>query len=141
MLSTILMPRILSRLLTLQESALLSQRYEPSPEAVRLALESIVVSPGFINSERMSRFLRWVVERTLEGELEGEAAAIREYAIGRAVFDRDESYDPKIDTIVRVEARRLRKKLQEYYEGAGMDDVVRIEVPGPGYVPVFATVQ
>jgi hypothetical protein len=100
-------------------------------------METIVMSPGFANSERMSRFLRWVVERTLEGE----AATIREYAIGIAVFDRDESYDPKIDTIVRVEARRLRKKLQEYYEGPGMDDVVRIEMPGPGYVPVFTSVD
>ena len=115
----------------------MSQRSEPSVAALRLALEAIVTSPGFANSERMSRFLRWVVERTLAGE----AAAIREYAIGIAVFDRDGSYDPKIDTIVRVEARRLRKKLQEYYEGPGLDDAVRIEVPGPGYVPVFATVQ
>jgi hypothetical protein len=113
----------------------LSQRSEPSAAAVRFALETIVASPGFANSERMSRFLQWVVERTLEGE----AAVIREYAIGIAVFDRGASYDPKIDTIVRVEARRLRKKLQEYYEGPGVDDVVRIEVPGPGYVPVFAT--
>jgi hypothetical protein len=111
----------------------LSSPPEPSAAAIRQALENIVASAGFTNSVRMSRFLRWVVERSLEGD----AAAIREYAIGMAVFDRDPNYDPKIDTIVRVEARRLRKKLQEYYEGPGQDDVVRIEMPGPGYVPVF----
>lgn len=81
----------------------------------------------------MTRFLRWVVEKTLDGQ----SAAIREYSIGLEVFDRDPSYDPKIDTIVRVEARRLRKKLEDYYAEAGMDEPVRIEIPGPGYVPRF----
>lgn len=104
---------------------------------MRQALEGIVASPGFANSERMARFLSYVVESTLEGQ----AASIREYAIGMAVFDRSPNYDPKIDTIVRVEARRLRRKLQEYYDGPGIDDVIRIEMPGPGYVPAFTVVH
>jgi adenylate cyclase len=112
----------------------LSSLPPPSHAAIRMALETILASPGFLHSERMARFLRWVVERTLAGEV----ATIREYAIGMAVFDRSASYDPKIDTIVRVEARRLRRKLAEYYDGPGMDDAVLIEIPGPGYVPNFA---
>ena len=97
-------------------------------------MERICASPGFAHSERMVRFLRWVVGKTLDGEM----SVIREYSIGLEVFDRDPSYDPKIDTIVRVEARRLRKKLDDYYSDTGQDDVVRIEIPGPGYVPRFS---
>ena len=57
------------------------------------------------------------------------------------MIDRDPGYDPKIDTIVRVEARRLRKKLETYYAGPGVGDPVRIDVPRPGYAPVFSMVE
>ncbi len=65
-------------------------------------------SRAFVNSERICRFLRISVERALAGETD----KLKEYAIGRDVFDRGEKYDPRIDSIVRVEARRLRSKLQ-----------------------------
>jgi hypothetical protein len=107
---------------------------EVNPAAVRRVVEDICTSTFFSHSERMERFLRWVVEKTLDGQ----GHEIREYAIGMAVFDRDSGYDPKIDTIVRVEARRLRRKLEDYYKGPGANQPLRIEVPGPGYVPVFS---
>jgi hypothetical protein len=102
--------------------------------AVLQALEDICASRVFAHSERMIRFLRFVVGRKLAGEEQD----IREFVIGMEVFDRDPGYDPKIDTIVRVEARRLRKKLEAYYEGPGAGDSLRIDVPGPGYVPAFS---
>jgi hypothetical protein len=111
------------------------QTIQPTPRTIQQALEGICASPMFIHSERMSRFLRFVVERMLAGAPQD----IREFTIGMAVFDRDPGYDPKIDIIVRVEARRLRKKLEAYYEGPGAGELLRIEVPGPGYVPSFVT--
>lgn len=53
------------------------------------------------------------------------------------VFQRSTGYDPRTDPIVRVEARRLRSRLEEYYAGAGKDEAVRIELPKGGYVPSF----
>ena len=105
--------------------------------AVLQALEDVCASRVFSHSERMIRFLRFVVERKLAGQQQD----IREFVIGMEVFDRDPSYDPKIDTIVRVEARRLRKKLEAYYAGPGAGDRVRIDVPRPGYAPVFSMVE
>ncbi len=67
----------------------------------------------------------------------GESDSVKEYSLGTEVFDRPDTFDSKTDTIVRVEARRLRKKLQEYYEGPGAADPVRIDIPTPGYSPAF----
>jgi serine/threonine-protein kinase len=82
----------------------------------------------------MVRFLRFAVEKSLAGE----GDSLKEYLLGVEVFDRPESFDPKTDTIVRVEARRLRRKLKEYYDGEGSTDGVRIDIPSPGYVPSFS---
>jgi len=79
----------------------------------------------------MARFLRLAVDRTLEGR----AGELKEYLIGVEVFDRKPSYDPRVDPIVRVEARRLRSKLKAYYEGDGRNDPVLFEFGTGGYVP------
>ena len=92
-----------------------------------------MASEGFANAERMSKFLRYVVERSLAGE--GEQ--IKEYAIGIDVFGRDASYDPRLDSIVRVEARRLRSKVEEYYAGPGRANDVIIQLRRGSYVPAF----
>ena len=66
----------------------------------------------------MIRFLRFAVEQSLQGR----ADQLKESVIGMEVFDRTSSFDPRTDTIVRVEARRLRSKLKDYYESEGRDD-------------------
>jgi TolB-like protein/Tfp pilus assembly protein PilF len=108
-----------------------------SPEGrsplVRAELEKILASSGFRNADRMARFLRFVVERTLDGKLDD----LKEYSIGMEVFDRGASFDPRLDPVVRVEARRLRKKIEEYYEGEGARAPVRIELPKGGYAVEF----
>ena len=82
----------------------------------------------------MRRFLRIAVERTLSGQTD----QLKEFSIGHDVFDRGDDYDPRTDSIVRVEARRLRKKLRAYYEGDGMLDNVVIQFPPGKYVPTFS---
>src|SRR5580698_6995833 len=96
----------------------------PLPGEIQAQLTKILASPIFVRSERLCRFLRLTVDRTLAGE----ADQIKEYLLGREVFDRDERYDPRIDSIVRVEARRLRAKLRQYYEGPGSGDLVEIDL-------------
>jgi TolB-like protein len=105
----------------------------PTNEDIIGALERVLASPSFASASRLSRFLRFVVER----ELAGDADRLKEYAIGIEVFDRDEKYDPRIDSIVRVEAGRLRTKLEEYYRGAGSSDPVEIRIHRGRYVPEF----
>ena len=107
----------------------------PSPEDVATQLGRLLASSAFANAGRMSRFLRYVVERTLAGE----ADSLKEYAIGVDVFDRDDRYDPRVDSIVRVEAARLRSKVEEYYNRDGIEDPVMIRLRRGTYVPVFET--
>lgn len=108
---------------------------EPVPSAaVREQLARIVNSPKFIPSTRLRRFLTHIVERTIEGDLDN----LKEFSVAMEVFDRRPDYDPNIDAIVRVEARRLRAKLKAYYEeGPGTADPVLIALRPGSYVPIF----
>ncbi len=102
-------------------------------EAVRKQLNRVLASPGFGRNERLSRFLRFVVDRHLEGRDD----ELKESLIAIEVFGRKPDYDPKQDSIVRSEAARLRSRLVEYYAGEGSGDPVIIELPKGGYVPVL----
>ena len=103
------------------------------PADVRAALENMLASQAFVNAGRLSRMLRFVVERTLDRQ----GDQLKEYLLGVEVFDRPSDYDPRMDSIVRVEARRLRAKLSEYYETEGAGDVLRIRLAKGGYAPTF----
>ena len=103
------------------------------PDQISAQLDRILASPGFANADRASRFLRFVVERTIAGE----GDQLKEYVIGREVFDRGDDYDPRIDSIVRVEAGRLRSKIDEYYSGPGRGDGVIIQFRRGSYAPTF----
>src|SRR6516225_4890199 len=106
---------------------------ECSAEIVRKELERVLASKGFARNERLSRFLRVVVERHLEGR-DGE---LKESVIGIEVFGRQPGFDPKQDSTVRSEAARLRGRLAEYYAAEGAGDAVIIELPKGGYTPAF----
>jgi serine/threonine-protein kinase len=101
--------------------------------AVREQLARIVESPKFIPSVRLCRFLTHIVNRTLSGDLD----SLKEFSVAMEVFDRKSSYDPNVDAIVRVEARRLRTKLKDYYEGPGRNDPILIGLRPGSYVPIF----
>jgi TolB-like protein len=104
------------------------------PESeIRAELDRVLASKGFASAGRISRLLRHIVEKTIAGE----ADQLKEYAVGMEVFERDEKYDPRLDSIVRVEAGRLRSKLDEYYNGNGNGSTVRIGLPRGGYVATF----
>jgi adenylate cyclase len=105
----------------------------PASHEVRAALEAVLSSDGFAQSSRQQKFLRHVVEETLAGR----SASLKEYSLALEVFDRDESFDPQTSSIVRVEASRLRSKLQQYYATVGRQADVRIEIPTGTYVPTF----
>jgi len=81
----------------------------------------------------MARFLSFAVEHALAGT----GDTLKEYVLGVEVFDRKKDYDPRIDPIVRVEARRLRAKLKAYYASAGKTDAVIVQFPKGAYAPVF----
>lgn len=97
------------------------------------ALRRVLGSEQFTRTGRLSRFLSHVVNEALAGRDD----RLGGYAIGLDVFDRPEDFDPSVDTIVRVEARRLRQSLRNYYLESGADDPVEISVPTGSYAPVF----
>jgi adenylate cyclase len=103
------------------------------PEAVREELARIIASRDFDASDRNRRFLSYVVEETLAGR----ANRIKAYSIATSVFGRDESLDPQLDSIVRIEAGRLRRSLERYYLTSGGHSALRIVIPRGSYVPHF----
>lgn len=108
------------------------QRDPIPPEDVAAALERIRASTYFLQSTRLSSFLRFAVEKTLRGESDD----LKEYRIATEVYGRQSDFDPAGDSIVRSEARRLRRKLKEYYESEGKDDEVVIFFRPGSYVPI-----
>lgn len=93
----------------------ISNGSEHEKGAIREQLSTVLESALFAHAERLGRFLKFVVDETLDGR----ADRLNQYAIALDVFDRDETFDPAIDAIVRVEAGRLRSKLLEYYDELG----------------------
>jgi serine/threonine-protein kinase len=103
------------------------------PSIAEAMLEKVLASPNFSNARRLSEFLRFIVLKAAAGETE----QIDEHLVAVEIYGRPQDFDPKTDSIVRVEANRLRAKLSAYYEAQGCDDPVRIRLPLESYVPVF----
>jgi TolB-like protein len=108
-------------------------RTDLSPESIRGALDKLLASPGFVNADRLTRFLRYTVEETLNGQTD----KLKETLLGIEVFNRKPTYDPRVDAVVRTEAVKLRARLRDYYEADGRDDELIIDLPKGGYVPAF----
>jgi hypothetical protein len=108
--------------------------HEPNPEEIGRQLRAILASPVFHGSRRCQQFLEFVCEKSLAGE----GSTIKERTIAIDVFGRPPQTDLGEDTIVRVGAREVRKRLAQYYvtpEGAAAE--VRIELPSGSYAPEF----
>ena len=97
------------------------------------ALDRLRRSQTISSSEKLVQFLSFVVETTLNGN----ARHLKETIIGVSVFGRTPDYDPKVDSVVRSQAWRLRSKLNEYYQAEGAEDPLIIDIPRGSYVPVF----
>jgi len=104
----------------------------PAPGEVPAQLELLLASPQFRNAPSLTRFLRFVVEHTLDGD----TTDLKESIIGIKVFDRGADFDPKADSIVRMQAANLRTRLAKYYENAP-GSPVRIDIPKGGYLARF----
>ena len=106
----------------------------PPPDRAEVELELARIEQGaaFRSSARHRSLLRHLVQRLLDGD----QAALKESVIAVEVFGRSaERFDPRQDTIVRVEARRLRQRLAEHYRGSGRQAPLRIVLPVGSYVP------
>lgn len=102
-------------------------------KAIRLQLNRVLASKTFHQVDRLKRFISFIV---LEG-VAGRGGDLKEYVIGVHVFDKEPSFDPRTDPIVRVQARRLRARLVRYYREEGQNDEVIIDLPKGGYSPTF----
>jgi TolB-like protein/Tfp pilus assembly protein PilF len=98
-------------------------------ELVREHLVRIVESELFRRSERLIRFLKFSVQAALNGD----SARVKEYVVGVEVFDRGQTFDPRVDPVVRVEARRLRNRLRQWHETVGRDSALVIDLPTGAY--------
>jgi TolB-like protein/Flp pilus assembly protein TadD len=105
----------------------------PAEDVVREHLERILASDTFQQGDRLKRFLKFIVTEAMSGRRH----ELKEYIIGVEVFGKEDSFDPRNDPIVRVQARRLRAKLVHYYAEEGRTDETVIELPKGGYAPVF----
>jgi TolB-like protein len=104
------------------------------PEEIMDHLNHVLSSGSFDCSARNRKFLAYVVEESLQGR----ASRIKAYAIATTVFGRDESFDSQLDSIVRIEAGRLRRALERYYLTGGANDPIRITIPNGTYAPSFS---
>ena len=107
---------------------------DPGPAHIQAQLQKILASPGFRGSRRRSELLQWTVHRVLAGQTD----PVKEYHLGLEVFGKLESWDPRLDSSVRVEFARMRQKLRDYYAQEGASDPVFIEFPFRSYAPSFA---
>ena len=111
---------------------------ELAAEEILSHLARIFANPAFRTSKRCHRFLEYVVTQTLEGR----ASILKERTLAVEVFDRSPSWDSGDDTIVRVGAREVRKRLAQYYTSPeGAVEKIRIELHSGSYVPEFLSVE
>ncbi|HXG91946.1 MAG TPA: hypothetical protein VNN73_06195 [Blastocatellia bacterium] len=110
----------------------------PEREEKLEQLEKLLGSRALQGSESLKAFLKYVVLKALDNQ----ESQLKEYTIATEVFGRSSShYDPRSDSVVRVQAGRLRVKLQEYYATEGKDDKVLIDLPKGKYAPTFSYQQ
>ncbi len=97
-------------------------------------LARVTGSAAFRSSRRHQQLLRHLVNAAMAGN----TGALKEHVLAIEVFARrQDAYDPARDTIVRVEARRLRQRLARFYADEGRDAALEIRVPVGSYVPTL----
>ncbi|MGH9575026.1 MAG: tetratricopeptide repeat protein [Candidatus Acidiferrales bacterium] len=102
-------------------------------EKIREQLRRILASKAFRQVDRLQGFLSFIVEEMLAAR----GDKLKEFLIGVEVFGKESSFDPRMDPLVRVQARRLRARLVRYYREEGQNDEIVIDLPKGGYEPVF----
>jgi len=105
------------------------------PDKIAAQLKRILATPEFVTRKKVSQFLRYVLEQSLNGQ----SGSIKQYTIAVEALGYGADFDPTNNPTVRIEAQRLRRSLDQYYSAQGIEDPVRIDIPKGGYVPVFIT--
>ena len=100
---------------------------------IRDALSNVLRSKSFCSSPQLVAFLKFVVEETIQGN----SNRLKAYTIATSALGRPQTFDPQTDPIVRVQARRLRMTLDQYYLREGSQDKIKIELVPGSYVPNF----
>jgi len=103
------------------------------PDKIAAQLKRILATPEFVTRKKVSQFLRYVVEQSLNGQ----SGSIKQYTIAVEALGYGADFDPSTNPTVRIEAQRLRRSLDQYYSAQGIEDPVRIDIPKGGYVPVI----
>ena len=106
----------------------------PPAEDCQRQVQRILQSPTFRNATTLQQLLQFLTARALEDR---NSEPLKEYTIGVEAFGRPQGFDPKTDTIVRVQIHRLRQKLREYYDSDGQRDRIVVEIPKGHYLPRF----
>ena len=101
--------------------------------AIEDELRRILATEEFQKSRTATQFLKFIVAETIEGR----GSRLKAFTIATMALDRAESFDPQNNSLVRVQAMRLRQLLDDYYAGAGAADPVRIVLSPGGYAPQF----
>jgi hypothetical protein len=109
----------------------------PTPDQCQQQVQRVLRSATFRNAVTLQQLFQFLTTRAFKGGAE----ALKEYTIGVEAFGRPQDFDPKTDTIVRVQIHRLRQKLAEYYEADGSRDPILVEIPKGHYLPSFETVK
>ena len=105
----------------------------PSEDCLR-QIQRVLQSVPFRNAATLQQLLQFLASRALD---HSQQEPLKEYTIGVEAFGRSQDFDPKTDTIVRVQIHRLRQKLKEYYDSDGSRDPILIEIPKGHYLPRF----
>ena len=97
-----------------------------------LQIERLLNSHTLHGSEALCKLLRYLADHALK-----HPGALKEYQIATEVFGRPTDFDPQVDSLVRVQAGRLRAKLAEYYASEGIEDSIIVELPKGTYTLSF----
>jgi hypothetical protein len=109
------------------------REHDPDETAVQEQLQRLLVSQYFSHSRRFPSFLKFVVEQALLGQ----ADLLKERTIGIEVFGKDVDYDTASDSVVRVTAAEIRKRIAQYYQEPGHENELHISLPSGSYIPQF----
>jgi hypothetical protein len=111
----------------------LTHSFEAGRQQCFQQIDKLINSHSLRSSESLCKLLRYLAENSLDHN----GAAVKEYQIATEVLGRSHGFDPQSDSTVRVQAGRLRVKLEEYYAHEGADDEIVVELPRKSYALTF----
>jgi adenylate cyclase len=104
-----------------------------SADEIQAQLGKVLASRAFANAGRIRRFLEFAVQHAIDAPQE----TLKEIIVGNELYAENGEFDPRLSSVVRVDATRLRTKLREYYDSEGAADPLLIELPKGSYTPTF----